>query len=210
MQPPSLIVIAGPSGVGKGTLIKRLMDAYPGSFGFSVSHTTRDPRTGETNGMHYHFSTHEDFKDLLVKDEFVEHAEVHGNFYGTSKDAVKAVQLAGQSCILDIDVQGAKQVKAANLGAFSIFIKPPSMELLRERLVGRGTETLEKVEKRMKNAENEMAIAEKNENGLFDAFIVNDDLEKAFDELKSLVQSPIASQKTSNSKALSSDNCPIL
>ena len=137
----NLLLIAGPSGVGKGTLINMLMADAPGDYGFSVSHTTRDPRTGEKDGVHYHFVSTEEFEELLGKKAFVEYAHVHHNYYGTSKTSVDTVREAGQACILDVDVQGAQQVHDAKMGFFKIFVKPPSVEALRERLVGRGTET---------------------------------------------------------------------
>ena len=188
------ILVAGPSGVGKGTLIQRLMDAYPGRFGFSVSHTTRDPRPGEVNGQHYHFVAHTDFKALLEKGGFVETAEVHGNFYGTSKGAIADVESRGLSCILDVDVQGAVQVHAAGMGFYNIFVKPPSVDRLRKRLEGRGTESPEKVDRRMATAIRELEFAEANEGGVFDALIVNDDLELAVKEMKRLVQAPAAAR----------------
>eukprot|EP00667_Euglena_gracilis_P019240 EG_transcript_20583 len=184
------VLITGPSGVGKGTLIKMLMAAYPDSFGFSVSHTTRGPRPGEVDGVDYHFVAKERFEELLKEDAFVEHAHVHGNYYGTSKAAVEAVRQAGRACILDIDVEGAKQVHAAKLDVVKIFIKPPSREQLRDRLEGRGTETQEKVELRLHNATRELDFAEKNEGGVFDHFVVNDGLEDAFQELKTILGLP--------------------
>eukprot|EP00667_Euglena_gracilis_P030776 EG_transcript_43255 len=138
---PRGLLVTGPSGVGKGTLIKLLMAAHPATFGFSVSHTTRSPRPGEADGVDYHFVSQEHFQRLLLESAFVEHAHVHGNYYGTSKAAVDHVRQAGRVCILDIDVKGAKQVHAAKLDFLKVFIKPPSREHLRSRLLGRGTET---------------------------------------------------------------------
>ena len=188
---PVALVVAGPSGVGKGTLIKRLMDENPGKFGFSVSHTTRDPRPGEIDGVHYHFSTVREVQSMIAAGEFIEHAEVHGNYYGTSHAAVRAVAKKGQVCVLDIDVQGVQSVASAwrtEPQPLFLFVQPTSMEALEARLRGRGTEDGAKVAKRMAGAAREMEFF-KSAAGqtLFDATIVNDDLEKAFGELKEVV-----------------------
>eukprot|EP01043_Picozoa_sp_COSAG02_P034643 COSAG02_NODE_2435_length_8869_cov_63.273774_1_plen_337_part_10 len=188
---PVALVIAGPSGVGKGTLIKRLMDDNPGKFGFSVSHTTRDPRPGEIDGVHYHFSTVREVQSMIAAGEFIEHAEVHGNYYGTSHAAVRAVARKGQVCILDIDVQGVKSVASAwrtEPQPLFLFVQPTSMEALEARLRGRGTEDDAKIAKRMAGAAREMEFFQSTAGQtLFDATIVNDDFEKAFGELKDVV-----------------------
>eukprot|EP00906_Rhabdomonas_costata_P002882 RCo004490 len=182
-----LLVIAGPSGVGKGTLIKELMTDNPTGFGFSVSHTTRYPRPGETCGKDYHFVPKEAFEKLIAEQAFVEFASVHDNFYGTSKASIEKVWEKGQCCILDIDVQGTQTVHRSGMPAFKIFVKPPSHEELARRLRGRGTEAPEKVERRLANALGELQVAERNEGGLFDLFIVNDDLATAVEDLKRAV-----------------------
>jgi len=187
---PKAIVVAGPSGVGKGTLIEKLKAEYPEKIGFSVSHTTRDARAGEINGTHYHFAKKEDMKEGIDKGLFIEWAEVHGNYYGTSKASVESVAKDGKACVLDIDVQGCRSVRKAELPAKIIFVAPPSMEELEKRLRGRGTETEEKILKRLKNAEGEMAARE--EAGLFDAVLVNDDLEETYTSFKTLVKDEIA------------------
>merc|ERR1719203_1868018 len=158
---PVPMIICGPSGVGKSVLIKKLQEIFPNKFGFSVSHTTRDPRPGEQDGKDYHFSTHEVMEKGISEGKFIEHAHVHGNIYGTSKDAVDAVRNAGKICVLDIDVQGAKSIheqKAWSDTKF-IFVNPPSMEELERRLRGRGTETEEKVLKRLANATGEIEFS---------------------------------------------------
>ena len=179
------IVMCGPSGVGKGTLINRLMADFPGKFGFSVSHTTRAPRPGETDGVHYNFVEKSAMEADIAEGKFLEHAHVHENIYGTSLAAVEAVATKGQVCVLDIDVQGAEIVKKSTLDALFVFIAPPSMEELEKRLRGRGTEKEESIQKRLANAAGEMAKTEVD--GFFHAVIVNDDLEKAYGELKTVV-----------------------
>jgi len=155
------LVIVGPSGVGKSVLIKHMRETFPDKFGFSVSHTTRGPRPGEVDGKDYHFSDLETVRKEVAEGKFIEHAEVHGNMYGTSKKAVDDVRQAGQICILDIDVQGAQNVKEKSgiEGTRFVFILPPSLEELERRLRGRGTETEEKIQKRMKNATGEIDFA---------------------------------------------------
>mmetsp|Transcript_29976 Transcript_29976/g.48433 ORF Transcript_29976/g.48433 Transcript_29976/m.48433 type:complete len:264 (+) Transcript_29976:76-867(+) len=181
------IVMCGPSGVGKGTLINRLMNDYPSKFGFSVSHTTRAPRPGEIDGVHYHFSTVPAMEADIALGKFIEHARVHNNLYGTSVAAVADVGKQGKMCVLDIDVQGAQQVKKTNLGVtpLFVFIAPPSTEELEKRLRGRGTETEEKIQTRLHNAQSEMQFA--HTPGFFDLVIVNDDLDKAYEELKQFI-----------------------
>lgn len=179
---PRAVVIAGPSGVGKGTLIQRLRDEFPTRFGFSVSHTTRAPRDGEKDGVHYHFATVEDMKAGIAAGKFIEHAEVHGRFYGTSVRAVEDVRSAGRICIIEIDVQGCRLVREKELPAKFLFLAPPSYEELEKRLRGRGTEDEDSIVKRLGNAKAE--IDAKDEPGLFDCIIVNDGLDKAYEELK--------------------------
>ena len=192
---PRPIVVAGPSGVGKGTLINKLLDHFtPESgrdvdeaqkggdyFAFSVSHTTRGPRPGEIDGVHYHFSTREVVQAAIDNGDFIEHAEVHGNLYGTSFDSVHSVAQSGRICILDIDIQGVKGVKASALDPHYVFVAPPSMELLEKRLRDRGTETEEAVKIRTANAAKEVEYGRTP--GNFDAIVVNDDLEDAFQRL---------------------------
>lgn len=155
------MVICGPSGVGKSVLIKRLLEVFPDKFGFSVSHTTRGPRPGEEDGIAYHFSNLETMQKDVDEGKFIEHAHVHGNMYGTSREAVEAVRRKGQICILDIDVQGAKNIHEKNLLPWTrfLFINPPSHEELERRLRGRGTETEEKIQKRLKNAFGEIEFS---------------------------------------------------
>nr|GEX82359.1 guanylate kinase 2-like [Tanacetum cinerariifolium] len=179
------IVISGPSGVGKGTLINMLMKEFPAMFGFSVSHTTRAPREKEENGVHYHFTNRDVMEEEIKSGKFLEFAAVHGNLYGTSIEAVEVVTDAGKRCILDIDVQGARSVRASSLEAIFIFICPPSFEELEKRLRARGTETEEQVQKRLRNAKAE--LEEGNSPGLFDHILVNDNLEACYERLKKIL-----------------------
>eukprot|EP00850_Spirogloea_muscicola_P010473 SM000062S19859 [mRNA] locus=s62:17894:24969:+ [translate_table: standard] len=182
---PRAVVICGPSGVGKGTLISKLQQDYPDRVGFSVSHTTRKPREGEVNGTHYHF-TERAWMETAVKDgEFLEHADVHGNMYGTSLAAAEAVNKLGKMCVLDIDVQGAQQVKKSPMEALFVFISPPSFEELERRLRGRGTETEAQIQKRLGNAKAE--IEKGKDPSLFQHVLVNDDLESTYCKLKLLL-----------------------
>lgn len=189
MARPSAVVIAGPSGVGKGTLVARLREENPAAFGFCVSHTTRAPRPGEADGVQYHFVALDEMRAAVARGEFVEHADVHGRMYGTSRGAVDAVAAAGRVAILEIDVQGCRQVRKAQLDAKFIFIAPPSMEELERRLRGRGTEAEESVKKRLEGARAEMEA--RDEPGLFDRVIVNADLDKAYAELRDALQDEI-------------------
>ncbi|KAL1990706.1 hypothetical protein VTN49DRAFT_6545 [Thermomyces lanuginosus] len=179
------IVISGPSGTGKSTLLKRLFAEFPDKFGFSVSHTTRAPRAGEQDGREYHFVSRETFLSLVAENGFIEHAEFSGNFYGTSVAAVKAIAEQQRICILDIEMEGVKQVKRTDLNARFVFIAPPSLEELERRLRGRGTETEESVQRRLAQAKKELEFAK--EPGVHDRVIVNDDLERAYQELRDWV-----------------------
>eukprot|EP00741_Cyanophora_paradoxa_P022491 tig00021464_g21717.t1 len=183
--PSRPLVIAGPSGVGKGTLIDKLMKADPDRFGFSVSHTTRQPRQGEQHGVNYFFVSKDDFE--RQKPEMVEWAEVHGRLYGTSVQAVKDVLAQGRVCILDIDVQGAESVRRSGLDPCTVFIAPPSMAELERRLRGRGTETEDQVRERLENAAKEMEASQRP--GLFDHIVVNDNLEDTLRQLKAIASS---------------------
>lgn len=177
-----LLTISAPSGTGKSTLINMLTREYP-EFGFSVSYTTRLPRPGEVNGKNYFFVDQEEFISLRDKGFFAEWAEVHGNHYGTPGQKVLDALNSGQSLIFDIDVQGAAQLKKnLNTGLF-VFIFPPSMKALEQRLVKRGTDDPGTIRKRINNAGQEISRS-----GLFDFWVVNDSLDEAFEGLKSIVR----------------------
>ncbi len=182
MDNVKLIVISGPSGVGKSTLLKRLFASYSEKIGFSVSYTSRNPRNNEVDGVDYHFVTSDVFSSMISKNLFVEWAFVHGNYYGTAKDEVSKVIDNGKYCILDIDVQGAMLVKESGVIAKYIFIAPESIDVLFKRLSSRGTETSESIQKRLKNAEKELTYKEK-----YDYIIINDTLDVAYKKLVSCI-----------------------
>lgn len=176
-------VICGPSGVGKGTLLARLLSDYPTIFGRSVSHTTRKPRTGETNGTSYHFVTKPDFeRDIAKGNVFIEHALIHGNIYGQSIAAVEAVSAKGIVCILEIDVQGAVSVGKTQLNPFYLFIMPPNQEALKERLVRRGSENDDTMIARMQTAEKELKFYAEHPQ-MWHATLVNEDLDTCYQQL---------------------------
>jgi guanylate kinase len=222
------IVISGPSGAGKSTILNRLFTEYPDRFGFSVSHTTRQPRAGEQNGREYHFVTHDEFEDLVQKKGFVEHAQFGGNRYGTSIQAIRDIAEKGRICILDIEMEvcvyntsfllllpfpalftlasmsevvgqtdrhftdnrgkGVKQV--ANHPTFPqprfLFLSPPSPEILEQRLRSRATDSEEAIQKRLNQAVVEMEFARSPE-APHEKIVVNNDLEKAYLEVKAFV-----------------------
>jgi len=177
----TLFVISGPSGVGKGTLVSMLREKHP-EIKLSVSATTRNPRTGEINGVHYFFLTKEDFKNRIELGEFLEWAEFSGNFYGTNKKFVEKMLEEGQSIILEIDVQGAVQVKSQLKDAVLIFIEPPSFDELKSRLVKRSTESEEEIQKRLSAVKRE--LEQKKE---FNYIVVNDNLDIALENLKAIL-----------------------
>ncbi|XP_058796706.1 guanylate kinase isoform X2 [Phymastichus coffea] len=184
---PRPIVFCGPSGSGKSTLIKLLFDEYPDKFGFSVSHTTRKPRPGEENGKHYYFTTKEEMQKQIELGEFIETATFSDNMYGTSKQAIEDVQRAGKICVLDIETEGVKQIKKSSLNPVFIFIKPPSIEELERRLVGRKTESKDAVARRLSSARAEIDFGEIP--GNFDLVLENDNIEKTYQKLKDFILS---------------------
>ncbi|KOB75940.1 Guanylate kinase, partial [Operophtera brumata] len=156
---PRPLVLCGPSGSGKSTLLKRLLNEFPDKFGFSVSHTTRGPRPGEKDGVHYHFTNKELMGAAVERGEFIETATFSGNMYGTSKRAVDDVRCTGKICVLDIEMEGVKQVKRTDLNPLLVFVMPPSIEELERR----------------------------QEPGNFHIIIVNDSLDKAYSDLRDFI-----------------------
>ncbi len=176
-----LFVISSPSGGGKGTLVRHLLANTP-RLGYSVSWTTRSPRRGEVNGRDYHFVSHEEFTAARGRGEFLEWASVHGNFYGTSLKVVERELASGRDIVLEIDVQGASSVRRFCVEAVSIFILPPSYEILRRRLTGRRSETSEALALRLQNSRGEVEHYRE-----FDYVVLNDDVDRAATQLASIV-----------------------
>lgn len=183
-KPLNALVVCGPSGVGKGTLLGRLFREYPHRFAYSVSHTTRKPRTGEENGREYHFTDRESILKMRDNNEFLELCDVHGNFYGTSVAAVHAVQQEGKVCVIEIDVKGAQKLASRNddsLNAAYFFITAPKEEL-RRRILGRGADDEEMLQRRLVTAEAEYKFLEEHPD-FFSTTLVNDELEAAYARL---------------------------
>jgi guanylate kinase len=181
-----VFVITGPSGVGKGTLIRMLRERLP-ELGLSTSATTREPREGEVDGRDYHFLSRAEFAERADANEFLEHAAYSGNRYGTLRSAVERRLAAGESVVLEIEVQGARQVRAAMPEAVLVFIAPPDPAALRERLEGRGTDSEDAISERLRTAELELDAQQE-----FKYVVRNDDLETAADELEHIVRSELA------------------
>lgn len=178
-----LVVLSGPSAVGKGTIVSRLRELYPDVW-VSVSTTTRQPRTGEIDGVHYDFVSDAEFDHLVDTDQMLEWATVHGeNRYGTPRGPVEARLANGGPCILEIDPQGALQVRESMPEALLVFVEPPSWDELERRLVGRGTEDEEQRQRRLETARHEM-----DQRPLFDVVIVNDDLDACVRHLNSIMR----------------------
>ncbi|NJB69454.1 guanylate kinase [Desulfobaculum xiamenense] len=175
-----MLVICAPSGTGKSTLIKRLREEFP-RISFSISYTTRAPRAGERNGVDYHFVSMENFRSLAAEGFFAEWAEVHGNCYGTPKQAIIDLLEEGQDILFDIDVQGAAQLRENMEEGCYVFLFPPSMAALRQRLENRNTDDDKTIRRRIENAPGEIAQSDQ-----FDYWIVNDDLDYAYRLLKSV------------------------
>ena len=181
-----VFVITGPSGVGKGTLIRELRERVPG-LELSVSATTREPREGESEGVDYHFLSADEFAERAEAGDFLEHATFSGNRYGTLRSEIERTLDAGSSVVLEIEVQGARQVRAA-MGdeAVLIFIAPPDPAALRERLSGRGTDSADAIERRLETAKQELEASQE-----FKHVVVNDDLGRASDELVAIVRNEL-------------------
>ncbi len=188
MSDPLLIIIAAPSGGGKSTVLKRVFAQVPDLL-FSISHTTRAPREGEENGREYFFVDEAAFRELIAKGAFLEWAEVHGRLYGTSRAELDRARRGGKDLVLDIDVQGAQQILGAQPQGLSIFLKPPSEEVLKQRLEGRGSESAESAAVRLRNATGEIQRASE-----FRYVVVNDRLDTTVDAVKGIIEAARASR----------------
>lgn len=178
-----LVVVSGFSGAGKGTAMKRLLEKYD-TYALSVSATTRAPREGEQDGREYFFKTVEEFQDMIAKDQLVEYAQYVTNYYGTPKAYVEEQLASGKNVILEIEIQGALKIKEKFPDAVLMFIVPPSTAVLRERLIGRGTETPEVIEARLKRAAEEAEGVE-----AYDYVVVNDNLEDCVEDINEIIKS---------------------
>lgn len=198
MNEPRLYVVAAPSGGGKTSLISALLEQDP-KVRLSVSYTTRPARPGERDGIHYHFVDDEAFRELLDRNAFLEHARVFDHQYGTARQAVEEQLAAGFDVILDIDWQGARQIRASFPSCRTIFIVPPSLEALRQRLARRGQDSADVIENRMRKARAEISHWDE-----FDDLIVNDEFEEALRDLRSIVRhgKPVRSQNTGKQREI--------
>ena len=178
-----LMVMSGFSGAGKGTIVKKLLEKYPGEYKLSISATTRQPRSGETHGKEYFFLTKEEFISRMKEDGFIEWAEYVGNYYGTPKAYIEEELAKGSNIILEIEMQGALEVRKKFKDALLLFITPPDYKTLKERLVNRGTEDMETINNRLRRAVKETGYIEQYNN-----VIVNNDVEEAADEIHNIVQ----------------------
>lgn len=176
-----LFIVAAPSGAGKSTLVNALLEREPG-IALSISHTTRKPRPGDVDGMQYHFVDRTRFEQMVAHGDFIEHADVFGNYYGTSRSSVEPILAAGRDVLLEIDWQGAAQVRRTMPGCVSIFILPPSRTELERRLRARGTDDPATIEKRLAASREEIAHAHE-----FDCIVVNDNFEDALAQLQGIV-----------------------
>ena len=176
-----LIIISAPSGGGKNTLINMLLENHS-QFSHSISTTTRHPRSREQNGVHYYFVNKSEFEDLIVLDAFIEYEVVLKNYYGTTKHEIERLQKANKRPILDLDVKGALYLKSKYPNITAIFIMPPSIDILRKRLMNRATENVDEISSRLKLAEEELKHRDE-----FDQLVVNDDLETSYEQLQSLL-----------------------
>ena len=178
-----LIVVSGFAGAGKGTIMNRLISEYP-DYALSVSATSRSPRPGEQEGVNYFFKTREEFEDMIGKDEFLEYAEYVGNYYGTPRAFVDRKLNEGKNVLLEIEIQGAMQIKEKYPEALLVFVMPPSARELKDRLTKRGTETEDVIEKRMKRAVSESEGIEN-----YDYIVINEDVDKCTALLHNIIQS---------------------
>ena len=182
MIPGKLLILSAPSGAGKSSLAKALAASAP-NVAVSVSHTTRAPRPGERDGADYHFVSTDQFAAMVKEGRFLEHAQVFGNFYGTARESVEDLLVVGKNVVLDIDWQGARRIKELMPDAVTVFVLPPSREVLHERLVGRGQDSAETIARRMREASSEMRHY-----GEFDHIVVNDVFSAALSDIRAILE----------------------
>ncbi|MHB8455355.1 MAG: guanylate kinase [Acidiferrobacterales bacterium] len=187
MVPGKLLILSAPSGAGKSSLAKALVGSVPG-VAVSVSHTTRAPRPGEEHGVHYYFIGQDEFVTMIKEDRFLEHARVFDNYYGTARDSVERLLQAGKHVVLDIDWQGAQQIKKIMPQAVTVFILPPSRESLAQRLADRGQDSPQTIARRMRDA-----VAEMRHYAEFDHVVVNDDFAAALADITAIVRGDMRS-----------------
>ena len=192
-----LILVSGASGTGKGTVCKKILSDMPEIF-YSISATTRQPRPGETDGTEYFFISHEEFQKWIAEDKFLEYAEVYGNFYGTPLHKIEERLNRGENVLLEIDTQGALNVMKKVPDGVYIFLLPPSLDELKNRIENRGTETPESLERRINSAKNEISLAEK-----YQYVVVNDFVDSAAEKIKSIISAEIC--KVSRNKKILDD-----
>lgn len=178
-----LIVLSGPSGVGKGTVRKAIFEDPDTGFEYSISMTTRKKREGEVDGVDYFFKTREEFESLIEQDKFIEHAQYVGNYYGTPVDYVVETMEKGHDVFLEIEVEGAKQVRERFPEALFIFLAPPNLAQLEERLIGRGTDSMEVIRHRISEAKRELTLM-----NLYDYVVINDDVQQAKRRVQCIVE----------------------
>ena len=179
---PFLIILSSPSGGGKGTILNKILKRT-NNIEYSVSYTTRPPRGNEQNGVHYHFVTETDFKERIAAGDFLEFAQFSGNYYGTSISYIQSLLNKGKHVIMDIEIQGAAQITTTNFPYVKIFILPPTIEILKERLANRKTDSAEEIEKRLMIARYEVTQINN-----YDYLVINDDLDKAIEEVLSIIK----------------------
>lgn len=177
-----LLIVSGPAGTGKGTVCKEILERNKDVL-YSISATTRNPREGEVDGVNYIFTEEDKFKDMVEKGEFLEHAYVHTNYYGTPKKYVMDQVEKGQIVLLEIDVQGALQIKQNYSEAIFVFLLPPSMKELKSRIIKRGTESMEDIERRYENAFKEIELL-----GKYDYFVVNNQVDQAVEDIEAIIR----------------------
>lgn len=193
-QPARMIILSAPSGAGKTSLARALVDAEPDA-DLSISHTTRDRRPGETDGVHYHFVDHARFEEMIARDQFLEYARVFDNLYGTSREAVDPKIEAGTNIILDIDWQGARKVRERMPGCVSVFILPPSRQALAQRLSDRGRDSAAVIESRMRDAASEASHYSE-----YDWVVINDSFDHALAELRAILAGQPESEPASSDR----------